>query len=210
MTRIKFCGVRSAEAVEAAVAAGASAIGFNFHPPSPRWLAVDEAAALARRVPPGVSRVALFVDQPAETVRTTAEAIEADTVQLHGSAEPELCVALAGLRVIVALPANDEAIARLAPLAEVADAVLLDAAAPGQHGGTGRLADWAAVVAAKEAYPGLPVLLAGGLTPHNVGDAIRCVRPYMVDVASGVESAPGVKDPALMRAFAAAVWRADR
>lgn len=208
--RFKICGVKDHAAVNAAVDAGASAIGFCFYPPSPRALAVAQAVELASHVPLWVERVALFVDAPPEQIRDTAEAIGAGTIQFHGTLTPALREALRPLRILAAVPANEQAEQRLTALAGLADAVLLDAAVKGRHGGTGQLADWHLAWQLREAHPELPLVLAGGLNPRNVGAAIRAVQPYAVDVASGVESAPGCKDPELIRAFGVAVREAER
>ncbi|MBI2299499.1 MAG: phosphoribosylanthranilate isomerase [Armatimonadetes bacterium] len=205
VTRFKICGVRRAEDVRAAVAAGASAVGLCLYPPSPRAVTVDEAADLARQVPPWVERVILVVDQTPERAAELAAQVGAGWVQWHGTAEPDELAALP-VRVMLARPAvRGETVAELRRFAGAVEAVLLDAAVAGQHGGTGRQADWAAACEVREAYPDLSVVLAGGLTPENVVAAVRAVRPYAVDVASGVESAPGVKDAARIHAFGAAV-----
>ncbi len=209
-TRLKICGLRSAAAVRAAVEAGADALGFNFYPPSPRSLTVDQAAALMALAPPYVERVALFVNEPAEAIRSVTATLGCACVQLHGEPTVALCASLTGLRTVLGVAAvPGRTVAAVAPFVGAVDAVLVDAAVAGAHGGTGQVADWCEVVAVREAWPELPVILAGGLTPANVGQAIRAVRPYAVDVASGVECAPGVKDSDLIRAFAAAVRDAD-
>jgi phosphoribosylanthranilate isomerase len=209
-TRFKICGLTRPEDVDGAVAVGAAALGFNFYPASPRFLQVEAAAALAARVPLWVDRVALFVDGQPESIRATAAALGSTTVQLHGRVTPELCRQLAGLRIIAAVAAKAGAtLKRLEPLLGLVDAVLLDAAVPGLYGGTGQTGDWDEAAAVCRAIGPTPMLLAGGLGPHNVLQAIERVRPYGVDVASGVESAPGVKDPQRLADFAAAVRRAE-
>ncbi len=209
-TRIKFCGFRSAEAVDAAVAAGADALGFNFHAPSARSVSLEQAAKLAARVPLWVDRVALLVDADEARIRAAAAAIGGHTVQLHGDVSPALLERLGDLRVILAVPAvAGETLARVAERLPYVAALLLDAAVPGAHGGTGQRADWAEAAAVRDALGHIPLLLAGGLTEHNVREAIEHVRPYAVDVASGVESSPGVKDAGRMAAFASAVRRME-
>lgn len=206
VTRLKICGLKRAEDVAAAVAAGADAVGFCFYPPSPRYVTVETAARLADCVPLWVERVGLFVDVPAAQVAEIARRVGLDGVQLHGNVTPDDCVALRPWRVIRAIPAvAGETLARLEPVLGLVDAVLLDAAVEGRHGGTGVRADWEEAGRVRKALGDLPLILAGGLTAETVGEAIRLVRPYAVDVASGVESAPGVKDPERIRAFAAAV-----
>lgn len=207
--RLKICGIRTPEDLAAAVEAGADALGFNFYPPSPRALEPSEAAELVARVPLWVDPVALFVNEPVARIRSVANAIGVRTLQLHGHLPPEKYDELAEFRIVLAVPAvAGETVARLAPYRERIAAVLLDAAVTGMHGGTGRRADWDEVRRVQEAYPELPLILAGGLTPENVAAAVQAVAPYAVDVASGVERAPGMKDAAKMQAFATALRRA--
>lgn len=206
MTRFKICGVRTPADIDAAVAAGASAVGFCFHPASPRFITVQVAQQLAPRVPVWVSRVALLVDVPVLTGLLQARLALADTVQLHGTYSPSDCEEMALRRVILARQAVPGATLKgIQPYRRKIDAVLLDANVPGRHGGTGQLADWDEARRVRDLLGDLPLILAGGLTPDNVADAIAAVRPYAVDVASGVESAPGVKDPARIAAFGEAV-----
>ncbi len=208
-TRVKICGVRTVEAVRAAATAGADALGLNFHPASPRYLEPDQAAELVAAVPLWVTPVALFVHASAALVRQVTAPLGVRCVQLYGEVTPELCRELPGYQIVCSVPATAEAAARLAPLRPWLSAVLLDAAVPGQHGGTGQTADWSVAATVREALGDLPVVLAGGLTPNNVGAAVKMVRPWAVDVASGVESAPGVKDATRMAEFVAAVRRAE-
>jgi len=208
-TRVKICGVRTVEAVLSAAAAGADALGLNFHPPSPRYVEPDRALELVAAVPLWVTPVALFVNASADHIREVTAPLGVRCVQLYGEVTPELCGELSGYQIVYSLPANAAAAERIAPLRRWLAAVLLDAAVPGQHGGTGQTADWSAAAGLRKALGLLPVLLAGGLTPDNVGAAVKTVRPWAVDVASGVESAPGVKDPVRMAEFVAAVRRAE-
>ena len=210
-TRFKICGLRTVEAVTAAVDAGAAAIGFNCYPASARYLAPELAAAVAQRVPLWVERVALFVNADLAQIREGATRVGAGSVQLYGAVTPELCAALSEWRVILARPAvAGETVEQLRPFAGHLAAVLLDAAVPGQHGGTGQPADWAEARRVREAYPKWPLILAGGLRADSVAAAIAAVRPYAVDVASGIERAPGEADLQRIREFAAAVKRTDR
>lgn len=205
MTAIKICGVTRAEDARAAALAGADFVGLNFWPSSKRYVEVDAAAALARagRVR-GAMIVGVFVDASAATIAATARAANLDLIQLHGDESPGLCAevrAMTGLRVWKALPVAGAAdIEGLEgwPTA----AVLLDAATPGR-GGSGQTIDWG--LAARAAQSTKPIVLAGGLDPGNVVAAIQAVKPWAVDVASGVESAPGIKDPAKIAAFIRAV-----
>ncbi len=209
-TRVKICGVRTVADVRAAVAAGADAIGLNLYPRSLRSVDLALAAGLAAAVPPYVEPVALFVDPVADEVLAAADRLRLRGVQLHGQVTPALLTALRALRVTVSLRvAAGETVARATALHGQVAGLVLDAAVPGEHGGTGCLADWAEAARVREALPEVPVVLAGGLSPANVAAAVRAVRPYAVDVASGVERAPGVKDPELMRAFVEAVRRTD-
>jgi tryptophan synthase beta chain len=193
---VKICGITREEDAKAAVALGASAVGFVFWPGSPRAISAERALAIVDRLPPLVASVGVFVDAPTDEVRSMASRVGLSAVQLHGAETPE-AAARAGPRVIKAIRADA---GTEGALSEWPDSVtlLVDAADTQRHGGTGERADWAAAarMAARR-----PVILAGGLTPGNVAQAIRAVGPIGVDVSSGVESAPGVKDHAAMRRF---------
>lgn len=206
-TRIKICGVTRPDDARAAAAAGADAIGLVFYAGSPRALNLDAARAAAAALPPLVSRVALFLDPSAADVQTIVDALRPDLLQFHGGESPEFCGRF-GVPYMKAVPMGDERADPAAYAARFADAaaLLLDGHRPGEAGGRGKGFGW------EERHGGhdLPVVLAGGLTPDNVAEAVRDVRPYAVDVSSGVESAPGVKDSARIRAFAEAVREADR
>jgi phosphoribosylanthranilate isomerase len=203
-TRVKICGITSWTDARAALAAGADALGFVFYERSPRRIAVDAAAAILRRLPPFVAKVGLFVDAPEETVRQTAAACGLDTLQFHGAESPEYCRRFSQT-VYKAFRVRDRGVFQGLPQ-YATTAWLLDSCVAGQPGGTGTRFDWS--LAAEAVRLGTPVILAGGLTPENVPDAIRQVRPYAVDVSSGVEASPGVKDAAKLNAFLAAVTRA--
>ena len=202
---MKFCGITRLEDAIAAADCGAAAIGFVFAPASPRAVTAEAARAISRRLPPFLLRVGVFVDQPAADLRAIAEHAGLDAVQLHGRETPADAAA-AWPRVIKALARHGDLVTQAAAWAE--DVMLLvDAATGDAPGGTGQLADWpAAARLARQRR----VVLAGGLTADNVGDAIGVVRPYAVDVSSGIETRPGEKSAARMRAFARAVdaaWR---
>jgi phosphoribosylanthranilate isomerase len=202
VTRVKVCGIRRREDARLAVALGAGAVGFIFWPDSPRFVDPAEAEPIVAEVPAFVATVGVFVDQPADFVADVARRLKLSIVQLHGHERIEDYAHLPQ-RLVKAVAVGGEAdaprsIAGLAP--EVT--VLLDAHDPIRRGGTGRTIDWA--VAARIAAA-RPVILSGGLTADNVGDAVEAVRPYAVDVSSGVESRPGVKDAQKMRAFFAAL-----
>lgn len=198
--KVKICGItRDADAL-AAVAAGADALGFVFWEQSPRWLSTRAAAEIIRQIPVTVIKVGVFVNAAPEAVRRAISECGLDLLQFHGDESPDYCVQF-GMRTMKAFRIRD-ADSLCALPAYRTDAWLLDAFVPGQRGGSGATFNWALAVAAREL--GRPVFLAGGLTPQNVAEAVRQVRPYGVDVSSGVESAPGKKDAEKVRAFIAA------
>lgn len=205
-TRIKICGVTRSEDARAAVAAGADAVGMVFCPDSPRALTLKAAADVAATLPPFVDRVALFLNPAAEEVQAVIDAIRPDLLQFHGDESPEFCGGF-GVSYMKAVPMGDADADPADYAVRFADAkaLLLDGHRTGQMGGRGEGFAWEA----GGEYE-MPIVLAGGLNADNVADAIRCVRPYAVDVSSGVESAPGIKDVGRMRAFAEAVYRTDR
>jgi phosphoribosylanthranilate isomerase len=208
MFRIKICGITSVDDAMAVARAGADAIGLNFYPRSPRCIPLDTARGIVAALPDGIVKVGLFVNSPLADVCLAYHNLHLDLIQLHGDEPPEYIAQLGDRPVMRAFrvagsdlgPVN-EYLARCRELQSLPSLVLLDSLVPGQFGGTGQTADWSA---AKEyvAQPGLPPLvLAGGLTADNVAEAIAAVRPAAVDVASGVESSPGRKDPAAVEAF---------
>jgi phosphoribosylanthranilate isomerase len=206
--RVKICGLTSPAAVDAAVAAGAAYAGFVFHPNSPRHLGHAAAAALAARVPPGVTRVGLAVDMDDAGLDAILAAVPLDMLQLHGRESPERVAevrARTGLPVIKAVGIATEAdLPLLDEAARAADMLLVDARPPpgaSLPGGNGLAFDWRLIAGRR--WP-VPWLLAGGLTPANVAAAVRLTGARAVDVSSGVESSPGVKDPERIRAFVAA------
>ncbi len=221
-TRIKICGVRDADTALAAAEAGANAIGLVFAPESPRLVTHEQASRIIDALPAFVEPVGLFVNVPVEQVQETSRTLGLRTVQLHGRETPEEAAQLAPLRVIKALAFRPEGFeAVVSPWRAVRNrlaGVLWDNPADQEgssapDGGTGRAIDWRALASVQktDAVSGLPpTLLAGGLTPENVAQAITLVRPYGVDVSSGVESSRGVKDAARIRAFCQAVREADR
>ncbi|HEX8557275.1 MAG TPA: phosphoribosylanthranilate isomerase [Pyrinomonadaceae bacterium] len=207
MTRVKVCGVTNLEDALAALEAGAGMLGFNFYARSPRCVSPAEARRVVERLPEGVECVGVFVNEPSpEEVERVAGESGVGAVQLHGDETPEFCRALRGLKTIKALrvgPGYDVASAAAYP----ADAVLLDAYVAGEFGGTGRTFDWSLARRTRDAVPRL--LLAGGLRPENVAAAVAAVRPYAVDVCSGVETTPGRKSHALIRLFVERVREAE-
>ena len=204
-TKVKICGLKSAEAVEAAVAAGAGYVGFVFFPKSPRNLGVDVARDLAIEVPPGVAKVALTVDAGDDLLDEITERVPLDMLQLHGAETPDRVRSIRaryGLPVMKALGVAEAAdLAAIDTYSGVADQLLVDAKPPKDGvlpGGNGLTFDWRLI--ANRRWP-VPWMLAGGLTPENLAEAIALTGAQQVDVSSGVESAPGVKDAALIRRF---------
>src|SRR5581483_4891271 len=185
----------------AAIAAGADAIGVVFDPRSPRCVSVEQARAIAATVPPFVNVVAVFVDAPPELVREVVHRTNVSLLQFHGAETPEQCRLYA--RPYLKAVRMHDGVDFFAEERRFADAagLLLDAHASDKAGGAGVAFDWSRVPASRSK----PIVLAGGLTPENVGAAIRRVRPYAVDVSSGVEMAKGIKDAAKIAAFVAAV-----
>lgn len=212
-TRIKICGISTVEAARCAAESGADAIGLVFVEKSPRCVSVETARQITQSLPPLVEPIALFMDADPRHVIETCTLAGIRTVQLHGKESPDAADALLPLRVIKAHPWDDAA-----PLPLLAEwmarpnlaGFLWDAPAHGEElpGGTGRTADWSNMDA-KGAHAGVPFFLAGGLTPDNVAEAVRVVRPFAVDVSSGVESSRGVKDHRKIAAFCKAVHEAD-
>lgn len=205
-TRIKICGLRDADALEAAVAAGADAVGFVLIEGSPRFIEPEHAAELMCALPPMVTAVGVVQDLSVDAFCDLEQRFPAPIMQLHGS-ENTKTVAACGPGVIKGIRFSPDTIRadieRWNAVDEV-DAILID----GSAGGEGTAFDWNALTPFVEMIE-KPVFLAGGLTPENVGVAIAILNPYAVDVSSGVERSPGVKDPAKIEAFCHAVRRAD-
>jgi phosphoribosylanthranilate isomerase len=193
--RVKICGLRRLDDLRAVVDAGADAVGFVFLPDSPRHVETESAAHLVRAVPPFVERVGLFLDADAAWVRAVLQAVPLSLLQFHGREEAAFCRQF-GLPYVKAISAGLTSIREAEGLYADAAGILVDSHRPGGPGGTGRVVDWAKLRARR-----LPLILAGGLTPDNVARAVREVRPWAVDVSSGVESAPGVKDVDAIRRF---------
>jgi phosphoribosylanthranilate isomerase len=206
--RIKICGVTRPEDAAGIAEAGADAIGLNFYAASPRFVSDDLAAEIIAALPAPVAKIGVFVNADAAAIREKVQRLGLDWVQLHGDEPPEFLAELPGLAVIRAVRLSDWARAVL-PAAEgklvrLPKAVLIDAFSASAYGGTGMTVAWDAIPEARRRLAGLPVILAGGLTPKNVAEAIQAARPDSVDVASGVESSPGVKDLAMVKDFVAA------
>lgn len=188
-TRIKICGITNVEDALQAVEAGADALGFVFYAKSPRFVTPQEAQAIITELPPLVTTVGLFVNEPMPRIRRAMAAARLDVVQLHGDELPQDCL-LEPLRVIKALRVQDASSLSAADSYQVS-ALLLDAWCDEAYGGTGKQFDWQL---AKRLTGKRPLILAGGLNPENIIDAVRLVKPYGVDVSSGVEARPGKKD----------------
>jgi len=215
MFRVKICGVTNLQDAVLAAAAGAEAIGLNFYPKSPRFVTADLARQIVDALPEGVVKVGLFVNAGREEVCRQFDELGLDLVQLHGDEPPEFLARLGDRPVIRAFRVGDDGLAPMIRylaecrrLGSMPRLVLADARVKGLYGGSGEVADWEAL----KRYPAdgslPPLVLAGGLTPENVGEAVRAVDPAAVDTASGVESSPGRKDPALVRRFVAAALEA--
>jgi phosphoribosylanthranilate isomerase len=203
--RIKICGITSVEDARAAVAAGADALGFMFYEGSPRAISKAAAIEIIRELPPFVARVGVFVNPTEKAVIETMQHCGLDTLQFHGEEPPEFCRAF-GLRVVKAFRMRDAASLEILQHYD-SETWLLDSFVPDKLGGTGARFNWDLAVAAGKL--GRPIILAGGLNPENVAQAVKHVRPYAVDVSSGVEMAPGKKDPARIRAFIAAARQVE-
>lgn len=205
-TRIKFCGLTRPGDVRLAVELGVDAIGLVFAAGSPRCLTPDQGASLRQAVPPLVDAVALFMDNPGSEVEAVVRRLKPDLLQFHGSESEAFCRSF-GIPFIktVAMGGGASDAATVRKRYPSASAFLLDGHAPGQPGGRGERFDWTQVPSL-----GRPLFLAGGLAPANVAEAVRTVRPYAVDVSSGIESAPGLKDGGRMQSFVDEVRRADR
>ena len=213
MIRVKICGLSTVSDALAAVEAGADLLGFNFHPSSPRSIEIEacrELTSVLRSEFPAVTLIGVFVNRPSQDVEGILRRCHLDLAQLHGDESPEMVAYFRGRAFKAVRLSTDRATGEpLEPVAEFTraragrqPALLVDAASARLYGGSGQTADWSA---AAELAQRFPLLLAGGLTPENVAAAVRQVQPWGADVASGVELAPGRKDPAKMRAFVQAV-----
>lgn len=208
MFQIKICGITNVDDAQTAADAGADAIGLNFYSGSSRFIARDKARAIVNAVGDRVCKVGVFVNAPVDEVIAISDELHLDLIQLHGDEPPDMLRALSPRKVMKAFRIGEAGLAPVRAWFEACtrmslfpERVLLDAFRPGQYGGTGQIVDWP-TAATYARTPGLPPLvLAGGLTPANVAEAIHAVKPAAVDTAGGVESSPGVKDAAKMRAF---------
>ena len=208
MVRVKICGITSAADAQAAIEAGANLLGFNFYAKSPRHISEEQAKEIRAKLPKRVKSVGIFVNRLAADVIALRSSVGLDAVQLHGDEPPEIVAEIAPVvPVIKAFRVEPDFPIKTLDEYSRAFAFLFDAAHTGQYGGTGRTADWDA---ARRASLKHRIILAGGLKVENVAAAIRIVRPYGIDVASGVESSPGKKDHDLLREFIKEVRRAER
>lgn len=203
MVRVKVCGITSLEDALVAVEAGAYALGFVFAS-SPRQIDPETASRIISRLPPLVSKVGVFVDAPLARVKEVMAGCPLDLAQLHGEESPEYCQELFP-RAVKAFRVRDDGVLSQLPRYQLA-AYLLDSYVPGVAGGSGRTFDWEIALQARKFGP---IILSGGLNPENVRQAIERVRPYGVDVSSGVEARPGKKDPEKLKAFFKAVMEAE-
>ena len=195
--RVKICGITSLEDALVAIVAGADALGFIFFDQSPRYIKPAKAAAIIEKLPPFVTKVGVFVNALIPALLDVANQTRIDALQLHGDEPPQHCASSPG-QVIKAFRVKDESSLAALRSYDVA-AFLLDSYVAGQLGGTGEKFNWDLAVEAKQF--GKPIVLAGGLTPENIGDAVAKVSPYGVDVSSGVELSPGRKDHDKVRRF---------
>ena len=197
-TKIKICGITNLGDAQLAVDLGADALGFIFYPKSPRYVKVRDAADICNALPPFVAKVGVFVNELEYEIEKALHECLLNALQFHGDEPPGFCQKFAA-KSIKAIQVRDEESLRAAEEYDV-DALLLDTYTDESRGGTGRTFDWSLAVRAKE-FLSAPIILSGGLTIANVQEAIRKVRPYAVDVSSGVEREPGKKDPEKLRRF---------
>jgi phosphoribosylanthranilate isomerase len=208
MVRVKICGITNAADALAAVEAGANLLGFNFYVKSPRHISEAEAATIRLQLPKKVEAVGIFVNTASAEVDALCNSLKLDAAQLHGDESPEEVSELASrVPVIKAFRVEPDFPIKTLDEYSAAFAFLFDAAHTGQYGGTGRTTDWDV---ARRAAQDHRIILAGGLKVENVAAAVRIVRPYGIDVASGVESKPGKKDHGRLREFIQEVRRAER
>ena len=205
-TRVKICGITREQDALLAAECGADAIGLVFYPPSPRAVSVERAAAIVRQLPPFVTTVGLFVNAEAELIARVVDEVGVDLLQFHGQECPDYCAQhrRPWIRAVSMKPGTD--LAGMQRQFSAGRGLLLDAYRPGIPGGTGETFDWDRIPSTL----GSRIVLAGGLTPDNVADAVRRVRPYGVDVSGGVEAAKGIKDPQKIKAFIEEVSSAEQ
>ncbi len=214
MFRVKICGLTNVTDALAATEAGADAIGLNCYPASRRYCPLDRSSEIAAAVPTRVRKVGVFVNATTEQIRAAVDALRLDLVQVHGDESPEFLQSLRPLAVIKAFRLAED-------YSQVSDylrqchrlgctprMVLVDAHSASEYGGTGATVDWQTLNQHRREFAGVPLVLAGGLTPDNVAAAIEAARPWAVDTASGVEASPGQKSAEKVRAFVEAAVQA--
>ena len=210
MFQIKVCGITNVVDAKAAVAAGVDAIGLNFYRPSKRYVTAARAEAILDSLAGQARVVALFADEVSAEINEMTERLNIQTVQLHGNEPAAFLTQLRSALTIIrarrldrgGIDALKDDLQACGEAGRAPDAMLIDSLVPGEFGGTGHTADWDILASNRTWHEKLPLILAGGLTPENVATAISQVQPTAVDVASGVEKSPGVKDAAIMQAFA--------
>ncbi len=203
-TRVKICGITRPEDALAAAQLGADAIGLVFYPKSPRYVEASQAAEIISVIPPFMTTVALFLDAQKDVIQEVLSTVPVDLLQFHGDECPTDCGTFGRPYIkAIGMKGGVDAQAYAATYPD-AQGYLLDSHAVGEAGGTGTSLDWSSLPKLKK-----PVILAGGLRPENVAEAVQQSRPYAVDISSGVESSPGIKDKALMKAFISEVKKAD-
>jgi len=208
MVRVKICGITNGADARLATRLGAGAIGLNFYRPSPRYITPAAARRIVRRLPRRVQAVGVFVNAPLQQIRRIARAVDLDFIQLHGDESPAMVERVAAeWPVIKAFRVRSAFRPAVLKQYAAASAFLLDGFHPGLRGGTGKQSDWR--IARRASRYG-PIILAGGLGPGNIAAAIRAARPFAVDVNSGIESRPGRKDPAKLRAVMREIERINK
>lgn len=208
-TRIKICGVKSLDDLQLVVEAGVDAVGFVVDvPSSPRSMTLEEARKLVKATPVFVETVAVTLPRDLDHLKSVIDVVEADAVQVHGlRVNGEVRDTLSGVKLIAAIPASPSASELALEVSHYSDAILLDT--PGERGGTGRTHDWSVSRRVRDLIYPKPMILAGGLNAGNVKKAIRDVKPFAVDVSSGVEARPGVKDRVKVLEFVRSVMEAE-
>ncbi len=202
MVKVKVCGITNLNDALSACHSGADAVGFILYPKSKRFIKAKEVRKITSQLPPFLTKVGVFVNEDPRDVLEILSYAHLDFAQLHGDETPEECDYVGASRVIkVFRLKSEEEVEKIRPYVGKVRAVLLDTYDSKVYGGTGKPFDWKVALRVKEEFPELPLILSGGLTPENVKRAVETVKPYAVDVSSGVEAEPGVKDGEKVRAF---------